>query len=125
MKIGEMSEELFIDYVDFEWCWRARACGIATMCFPDIVINHCLGDSSKRIAGKKVTVRSDFRYYHMLRNGFYLARTCRFLNMHEREILLKRTILFTIGIILIAKRKLRALGLVINALIDSRKMSAK
>jgi rhamnosyltransferase len=26
-KIGGMNEKLFIDYVDFEWCWRADALG--------------------------------------------------------------------------------------------------
>lgn len=124
-KIGGMDEKLFIDYVDFEWCWRARFHRIRTLCFPDIVVSHQLGDSSARFFGRKITVRSDFRYYYMLRNGIYLGRNCEFISKEERKILLRRTLLFALGIIAIAPKKIRAVRLVGRAFSDGRKMGGK
>lgn len=121
-KIGGMDEKLFIDYVDFEWCWRARFQGIQILCFSDIIIRHQLGDSYARFFGRKITLRSDFRYYYMLRNGVYLGKNCTFLLRKERKALLKRTLLFAFGIIAIAPKKLKALRLVKKAFCDGRKM---
>lgn len=124
-KIGGMDEKLFIDYVDFEWCWRARFHGIRTLCFPDIVVRHQLGDSYARFFGRKITVRSDVRYYYMLRNGIYLGRSCEFISKDERKILLRRTLLFALGIIAIAPKKIKAIRLVSRAISDGRKMGDK
>ena len=120
-KIGGMDEKLFIDYVDFEFCWRARNFGIQTLCFPDIEIQHQLGDSFKKVFGKKITLRSNFRYFYMLRNGFYLSKNCEYLSKSEKTQLKKRTIIFAIGIILISSNKLTALKLVKNAISESKK----
>ncbi len=124
-KIGGMDERLFIDYVDFEWCWRARSHGIGTLCFPDIVVRHQLGDSYVQFFGRKITIRSDFRYYYMLRNGIYLGKNCEFISKDERRILLKRTLLFALGIIAIAPKKRKALRLVRKAFSDGRKMGGE
>ena len=119
-KIGGMKEELFIDYVDFEFCWRAKKFGIDTLCFSDISIQHQLGDSYKKVLGKKITLRSDFRYFYMLRNGFYLSKNCEYLSDCEKSTLHKRTLIFAIGILLISKNKLKTLNLVKNAICESR-----
>lgn len=119
-KTGGMDEWLFIDYVDFEFCWRARSAGIKTMLFPDIVIHHRLGDSCKIVFGRKITLRSDMRYYYMLRNGFYLSKKCHSLSHRERRALWKRTVVFAVGIILVSKNKVNAIRLVKKALVDSR-----
>lgn len=121
-KIGGMDEKLFIDYVDFEWCWRARFNGIRTLCFPDIVVSHQLGDSYTEFFGRKITVRSDFRYYYMLRNGIYLGKNCEFLSQKERKELLKRTYLFAVGIVAIAPKKLKAIRLVRKAFSAANQM---
>lgn len=121
-KIGGMKDVLFIDYVDFEFCWRAKKFGIETLCFPDTEINHQLGDSYKKVFGKKITIRSDFRYFYMLRNGFYLSKNCEYLSNCEKSALRKRTLIFAIGIILISKNKLKALKLVKSAVCESKKM---
>lgn len=120
-KTGGMSEELFIDYVDFEFCWRAKSFGIETLIFPDIVIYHNLGDSYKKVLGKKITLRSDFRYFYMLRNGFYLAKNCEYLSGTEKKDLRKRTNLFALGIVLISKNKIKAFRLIKNAIAESKR----
>lgn len=100
-KIGFMDEALFIDYVDFEWCWRAVAKGFKILTIPSIVINHQLGDGVKKILNKEVTIRSDFRYYYILRNGYYLSFHCKYLTSREKLSLFNRTVRFSIGILLL------------------------
>lgn len=72
-EIGLMNEDLFIDWVDFEWCWRAIASGYKIFgCF-DTVLEHQLGDDSVRIGRASFSVRSPIRSYYIARNGIFLA----------------------------------------------------
>ena len=96
--VGMMNEALFIDYVDFEWCWRLKHYGGKLLCIPNVVINHNLGDDYKKIFGRKVCVRSDFRYYYMIRNGLQLALFYPYLTFSERFYLFKKTFLLTVAV---------------------------
>lgn len=70
--IGLMDEKLFIDWVDTEWCWRAISKGFSVLQTPNVVINHCLGNPSRNVLGKRITVHSSFRNYYKIRNAVYL-----------------------------------------------------
>jgi rhamnosyltransferase len=96
--IGGMNEKLFIDYVDFEWCWRASKLGYSIFTVSDIIINHHLGDTVKAIFKRQITLRKDIRYFYMLRNAFFLACYSPYLNLYERILLVKRSILHAFGI---------------------------
>jgi len=72
-EIGLMNEKLFIDWVDLEWCWRARARGFQIIGNADVVIRHQLGDKSKDLGFREVNLRSPIRHYYITRNAFYLA----------------------------------------------------
>jgi rhamnosyltransferase len=99
--IGGMNEKLFIDYVDFEWCWRATKLGYNIFTIPDIIINHRLGDNVKVIFKRQVTLRKDIRYFYMLRNAFFLACYSPYLKLYERILLAKRGMLHAFGIFFI------------------------
>lgn len=72
--IGLMEESLFIDWVDLEWCWRAKnQYGYQTVCTGDVVIEHTMGDASVQFLGKKVSIRSPLRHYYMVRNAIHIA----------------------------------------------------
>lgn len=72
--IGLMQENLFIDWVDLEWCWRAHhQHGYQTICTGDVVIEHTMGDGSVQFLGKKVSIRSPLRHYYMVRNAIHIA----------------------------------------------------
>lgn len=116
-KVGLMDENLFIDYVDFEFCWRLTNAGYKILTIPSIIINHQLGDGTKKILNKHVTLRSDVRYFYILRNGFYLAFHCKYLSFLEKVSLLKRTISFSCGVFLL-KHNLNSIKLVLSALYD-------
>ena len=103
--IGLMNERLFIDYVDFEWCWRLKKQSMKILCVPQVIINHTLGDGYKEILGIRVTIRSNFRYYYMIRNGCYLALFCSNLKIHEKILLLKKTFRLSIAVFLLRRNK--------------------
>ena len=72
--IGLMQENLFIDWVDLEWCWRAsNQHGYQTICTGDVVVEHTMGDGSVQFLGKKVSIRSPLRHYYMVRNAVHIA----------------------------------------------------
>ncbi|MBX3721507.1 MAG: glycosyltransferase family 2 protein [Turneriella sp.] len=77
-RVGGMEDTLFIDYVDWEYCLRARyRHGIATVICGAAVLEHARGErKARRFLG--VTVRppgySLFRYRHMFRNRALLFR---------------------------------------------------
>jgi len=72
--VGLMREELFIDFVDIEWCLRARAKGYEIVSFPQVEIAHHLGDSSVSFMGTNYPIHSPLRMYYYFRNAMYLYR---------------------------------------------------
>ena len=73
-RVGNKNEDLFIDFVDWEWCWRSRAAGLRIFVDTSLEIVHMLGDGHKRFLGFKVGVPSPIRHYYQYRNFFYLLR---------------------------------------------------
>lgn len=74
-KCGGMKDDLFIDFVDYEWCWRVLEHGYKIYCFSGIEIHHQLGDKLEKRFGMKIVSRSLFRFYYIIRNGYYLLTT--------------------------------------------------
>jgi rhamnosyltransferase len=72
--VGLMQEDLFIDWVDIEWCWRARNIhGLQIIGVGDVLIQHALGDGMVAFGGRTITIRSPIRHYYITRNAVYLA----------------------------------------------------
>lgn len=67
--IGLMREELFIDFVDYEWCWRANRKKYLIICDNEVHLVHQT-DKPKVILGK--TVSKPFRNYYYYRNIIFL-----------------------------------------------------
>jgi len=95
--IGLMDENLFIDCVDLEWCWRARKKGYKIIGNANVVVTHTLGDLVVRAGFKDVSLRSPIRHYYMTRNSFYLALYNGSLNAVDRIVLFLRAFRFVIG----------------------------
>ena len=72
-QVGLMNEDLFIDWVDFEWCWRARSHGFKILGTSEVRINHTLGNGAISIGKKVVNIRPPIRHYYITRNCLYLA----------------------------------------------------
>lgn len=77
--VGAMWNELFIDQIDHEWCFRARAAGLAVVSALSITMPHDMGDAGFRLLGRyKPVHRSPVRHFHIIRNTLWLAR-CSFI----------------------------------------------
>ena len=71
-RTGLMNERLFIDFVDQEWCWRARACGQRVFIATDISFSHEQGRHLS-VFGLNLKVSSPARLYFQIRNLIWLA----------------------------------------------------
>lgn len=67
-KVGLFEEGLFIDCVDFEWGWRARALGQRLLLVRDAHFAHSIGDGNRRYKQLPAPVR----HYYQSRNTAYM-----------------------------------------------------
>lgn len=72
--VGPKDEALFIDYVDWEWCWRARDRGMKVYVDPGSAITHMLGNGHRKVLGFQVGLPAPIRHYYQYRNGFYMLK---------------------------------------------------
>lgn len=116
--IGGMMDELFIDMVDFEWCWRANYYDYKIICCKQLVINHHLGDSSQHIFKKAVNTRSDIRYYYLIRNSFFLSIYNQILPLHYKVISFFLSFKYIIGYPLVSKKPVTTLKYCLHGMFD-------
>lgn len=73
--IGLMDETLFIDCIDHDWCFRARAKGYKIYRSNKIVLKHNMGDYGVNFLGKFKPIHiSPIRHYYIIRNTLSLFR---------------------------------------------------
>jgi rhamnosyltransferase len=75
--IGSMREDFFIDYVDVDWCHRARAAGYSLYGTGAAVMYHALGDHALRVwyfGWRNESAYSPLRSYYRIRNYIALCR---------------------------------------------------
>lgn len=90
--IGLMREDLFIDWVDMEWCWKAVKKGYKIIGNADVTILHQHGTDTVEIFLKSITLKTSLRYYYTIRNGIYLALYSDVLNPYLRFLLFIKTV---------------------------------
>lgn len=71
-QVGLMTEELFIDYVDLDWCLRAKNMGFHSYLVNDALMFHSLGDNLIKFMGREWPSRSPLRHYYMCRNAIWM-----------------------------------------------------
>lgn len=78
-KIGPFREDFFIDYIDTEWCVRARACGYHILGVGGAELLHELGERRIQLPGGiRVAVHPAKRTYYQLRNGIWTHQMARY-----------------------------------------------
>lgn len=112
--IGLMDETLFIDWVDLEWCWRARARGYEVIGNADVSILHQLGDLSKNLGFREVNLRSPMRHYYITRNSFFLSLYSKDLDSLHRINLFFRSFRYLVGFPILSKPRLENLKAVLS-----------
>lgn len=75
--VGKFDEKMFIDYVDFEYCYRVIKAGFKIFKNTNAILLHQLGNGEvKHIFSKKFIVANHncSRYYYMGKNCIYIMR---------------------------------------------------
>ena len=76
-QLGGFNEKLFIDQVDFEYCYRARRAGYKILQFNDIKMSHHLGISKRYsffCVQYDLSFHEGIRKYYILRNNLYVMK---------------------------------------------------
>jgi rhamnosyltransferase len=76
-KTGCMEEDLFIDHVDTEWCFRAAEHGFSCFGVGSAVMEHELGRQRKRLwlgRWRQIPNHPPERNFYLVRNTLWLAR---------------------------------------------------
>ncbi|WP_444210315.1 glycosyltransferase [Dialister succinatiphilus] len=77
LAIGGFDENLFIDDVDSEFCYRLRRNGRLIVEFPYILLNHTIGNQTfLNFFGKRIVVYNHgaIRKYYIIRNRIYVLK---------------------------------------------------
>lgn len=72
-KVGLLDERFFIDFVDFDWCFRCKEKGVPIYIAPNAIMEHSIGLGASNIFGGG-TIHNYQRSYYKVRNCFILLR---------------------------------------------------
>ncbi|HJW57962.1 MAG TPA: hypothetical protein VJ577_22105 [Burkholderiaceae bacterium] len=71
----EFAEDLFLDFVDMDWCWRMRYQeGWKFYCLDSVLMPHRLGLAQRKLFGVTYHVPPPYRHYFQFRDTFRLTR---------------------------------------------------
>jgi rhamnosyltransferase len=74
-EIGLMDESLFIDLVDFEWCWRAKNYSYKVFSTNQVRMGHMVGQKNIKILNLyNLLIPSPIRHYYQFRNTLLLIQ---------------------------------------------------
>ncbi|QEP43589.1 glycosyltransferase family 2 protein [Ectothiorhodospiraceae bacterium BW-2] len=69
-----MRDEFFIDFVDFEYCWRLQDAGFSVVKDTSVLLEHKIGQGRTRMLGLFIFDLSEpIRHYYQFRNLIYLC----------------------------------------------------
>jgi rhamnosyltransferase len=71
-KVGGPLTELFIDQVDFEWCFRAKSYSYRLFGVCNAVMYHSMGETPKIFLGHRFLHHGPLRHYYIFRNAVWL-----------------------------------------------------
>ncbi len=72
--VGDNEDELFIDCVDVEWCFRAKSLGLQSLVALGARMRHQAADDRLRLVWRDVQYHSPLRQYYYYRNASVLLR---------------------------------------------------
>ncbi|MFP5275507.1 MAG: glycosyltransferase family 2 protein [Acidobacteriota bacterium] len=77
LHVGLMRDELFIDWVDTEWSYRANSYGYEAYIVPTVSMRHNVGDATGHFLGRRFNLHNPIRNYYIVRNAVYLLKDSR------------------------------------------------
>jgi rhamnosyltransferase len=83
--------DLFIDWIDNDWCWRLISSGQKIIYNPKVVLNHNLGNTKIQYSILTFTKRNHIRDYYIIRNMLYILIYKKY-NINVKPYLIKKFI---------------------------------
>lgn len=111
-------EELFLDLVDFEWCWRLGAKGWSFFRALDIPMSHRLGEAQRKFLGLTYHVPAPYRHYFQVRDTPRLALR-RYVPMYAKLRLVGVLPVKALFYPFILDRGLERLGWMLRGMVDA------
>lgn len=103
-KFGLFEDNLFIDAVDYEFCYRLKSFGYRTIVFPKIILEHQVGEYKRTWLGFKTDNYSAFRTYFVVRNQTIIWRRYpKYFSSHYKLVLVKTHIISRIVKVILAE----------------------
>lgn len=116
--VGPMLDDLFIDGIDHEWCFRAYAKGYRVGVSRHVAMLHDMGDTGVRVWGRyKPIHRSPIRHYFIVRNTLYLCSLAYVPAVWKMSELLK-TVRRMVVYLLVSTNRMKTLKLMTRAVQD-------
>ncbi len=116
--VGPMREDLFIDGIDHEWCFRARSRGFETVIAEEIILNHDMGTGAVNFFGRfKPIQTSPVRHYFITRNTLWLAR-CDYIPWGWRLKELAKTVYRAPFYLMASRNRLKSLRNLLHGVVD-------
>lgn len=122
--IGGFDENLFIDYVDTECCWRMKLGGFNVLELNSVSLQHNLGNISKvNLFSRRVHPQnhSPLRMYYMTRNLLYLNNRYKSLQRSFVQEEIRKYLLRVAKIILFEKWKIAKLKMIVMGYIHFKR----
>lgn len=116
-KVGDMDEQLFIDWVDIEWGMRAKRYRYVSYVAPRVIMRHSIGDEYVKFGHKNINLHTDFRNYFIVRNSIYLSLYSK-LPLNFKIVQLGKVPLYIFFYSYHSKKRLYSLGLLTKAVFD-------
>lgn len=98
-QVGLLQEDFFIDWVDVEWCLRARDHGFKVYGVCGASLEHRLGDQVAWVLGREVPLHAPWRHYYQSRNVVLMLRSSHVnlpTKLHHAMHQLKRLVVFSV-----------------------------
>lgn len=116
-QVGAMREDFFIDFVDVEWCLRARHAGYSVYGVCSARLEHQLGDSPVRFLGREYLSHAPERHYFHVRNALLTYRE-PWVPMNWKLVSAWRLLLKMGFHVLVTAPRRRHLAQILNGLVD-------
>jgi len=98
-QVGLLREDFFIDWVDVEWCLRARDHGFKIYGVCGAQLEHRLGDKVAWVLGREVPLHAPWRHYYQARNVILMLRSTQAdlpTKLHHAIQQIKRLVVFSL-----------------------------
>ena len=115
--VGEFNNNFFIDFIDIEWCLRAKNFKLFAVSLQRIKVSHNIGDKYYKIFSKKYPIHSPERMYYYFRNSFYMYVDQK-INFNWKIVDSSRNILRIFFYVFLIKPRLRYLKCIFKGIIS-------